>query len=230
MKSINDDTYIIIPAYNEKQSIREVVLALHTNNYKNIVVIDDGSNQNLFEEVQDLHVHYLKHFTNLGQGAALQTGFCFALKQGAIVCVTFDADGQHSAKDLEVLIAPIRENKADIVFGSRFLKKKELNISSNRKLVLKIARFVNFCFSGLLLSDAHNGLKAFNKTVLEKIFLEENRMSHASEILMKVKKYKFRFLEVPVDIYYSAYSKKKGQKNMDSLKILYDLILFKLFK
>ncbi len=230
MQLINDDIFIIIPAYNEKLVIREVVLSLHAQDYKNIILIDDGSDQNIFEEIQDLHVHYLKHYINLGQGAALQTGFCYALKQGANICVTFDADGQHRAEDVIKLITPIRENKADIVLGSRFLFKKESKVPFKRMLVLKLARFVNFFFSGLLLSDAHNGLKALSKNVLEKIFLEENRMSHASEILMEVSKHKFRFLEVPVNIHYSAYTIQKGQKNFDSLKILYDLILFKLFK
>ncbi len=230
MRLINNDIFIIIPAYNEKTVIREVVLSLHAHNYKNIIIIDDGSSQNLFEEIQDLRVYYLKHYVNLGQGAALQTGFCYALKNRASICVTFDADGQHSANDLQRMIEPIRENKADIVLGSRFLVKDKSAIPSIRKLILNIGRFVNFCFAGILLTDAHNGLKAFNRKVLEKIFLEENRMSHASEILMQVSKHKFRFREVPVNIHYSDYANKKGQKNVDSIKILFDLIMFKLFK
>lgn len=230
MQLINDDIFIIIPAYNEKTVIRDVVLSLHALGYNNIVIIDDGSSQNLFAEIHDLGVYYLKHYINLGQGAALQTGFCYALKNGAGICVTFDADGQHNANDIQSLIQSIRENKADIVLGSRFLMKDKSNIPFIRKLILNIARFVNFCFAGILLTDAHNGLRAFNKNVLEKIFLEENRMSHASEILLQVNKHKFRFLEVPVNIHYSAYANQKGQKNVNSINILYDLIMFKLFK
>jgi hypothetical protein len=99
-----------------------------------------------------------------------------------------------------------------------------------KKVVLHTARLINYIFSGLLLSDAHNGLRAFNATALQKITITENRMAHASEILFEIKKHKLRFKEVPVTISYTAYSKKKGQSIWDSVRILFDLILHKLFK
>ena len=80
-----------------------------------------------------------------------------------------------------------------------------------------------------MLSDAHNGLRALNKTALEKIRITENRMAHASEILFQVKKYRLRFKEVPVHISYTRYSYKKGQTGLDSIKVFIDIVLHKLF-
>ena len=172
---------------------------------------------------------YLRHRVNLGQGAALQTGLEFARKMKAEIVITFDADGQHDPGDLETLLAPLLENQADIVFGSRFLEKKVSSLSLRRKWVLQLARLINFLFSGLMLSDAHNGLRALNKTALEKIRITENRMAHASEILFQVKKYRLRFKEVPVHISYARSSYKKGQTGLDSIKVFIDIVLHKLF-
>ena len=141
-----------------------------------------------------------------------------------------DADGQHGISSIPTLIEPLIANEVDIVLGSRFLSNEETSIPYSKKIVLKTARIVNYVFSGLLLSDAHNGLRAFNKKTLEKLTITENRMAHASEILFDVKKQKLRFKEVPVKIAYTIYSKQKGQSTWDSIRILFDLILYKLFK
>ena len=89
---------------------------------------------------------------------------------------------------------------------------------------------MNLILSGVLLSDAHNGLRAMNKNAWSKIRITENRMAHATEILFEIKKHHLRFYEVPVNIHYSTYSRKKGQSGWDSIKILFDLVLHKLFK
>jgi hypothetical protein len=102
------------------------------------------------------------------------------------------------------------------------------NISFGRKLFLQIARIVNFFFTGLWLSDAHNGLRALNKAALQKIVLTENRMAHASEILSLIKKHQLRWCEVPVNILYTNYSKQKGQKPVNAIHIFFDLLLKKL--
>ena len=221
---------MIIPSYNESGEIERVVRSILSHGIFTIVLVDDGSTTRLDEQVKDLPVYCLRHRTNLGQGAALQTGMVFSKKIGAELAVTFDADGQHDASDLPALIEPILEKDADVVFGSRFLAKKASQMSGTRKLLVQIARIVNFLFSGLLLSDAHNGLRAFNKTALEKIEITENRMAHASEILFQVKHHRLRFKEVPVHISYTAYSHKKGQSGLDALKVFIDIVLHKLFK
>src|SRR4029079_19417277 len=126
------------------------------------------------------------------QGAALQTGIDYAKMLEADIVVTFDADGQHSAADVKTLVEPLLKNEVDIVLGSRFLT-TNTDIPFPRKIVLQVARWVNFLFTGILLTDAHNGLRALGKRGLEKITITENRMAHASEILFEIKKQNLKF-------------------------------------
>ena len=220
---------IIIPAFNEGPVLLTLLEDLLDASYC-VIVIDDGSDTPLQNILKKLPVYYLRHRSNLGQGAALQTGFEFAKTLNPDFVITMDADGQHGISSIPTLIEPLIANEVDIVLGSRFLSNEETSIPYSKKIVLKTARIVNYVFSGLLLSDAHNGLRAFNKKTLEKLTITENRMAHASEILFDVKKQKLRFKEVPVKIAYTIYSKQKGQSTWDSIRILFDLILYKLFK
>lgn len=229
MTGIDPKIYIIIAAFNEGQSIRKVVVSLLQENYHDIIIIDDGSTEPLLKYLDNLPIIYIRHAVNLGQGAALQTGFNYAKLKNADIVVTFDADGQHNVKDLPNLLQPILDNTADITLGSRFLNPRNY-IPLLKKIMLQQARFINFLFSGLLLTDAHNGLRAFNKVSLHKIQITESRMAHASEILFEIKKFNLRYEEVAVNISYSKYARQKGQTPLDSIKILFDLILHKLFR
>jgi polyprenyl-phospho-N-acetylgalactosaminyl synthase len=224
-----DKIVVIIPAYNEGGELLRVIRSVLSHGIFTVIVVDDGSAHRLDSALHQFSIFYLRHRVNLGQGAAIQTGLEFARSMDADLAITFDADGQHDAEDLPALIAPILEQETDVVFGSRFLEKKVSKMSFRRKMVLTLARIVNFLFSGLLLSDAHNGLRAFNKSALEKIEITENRMAHASEILFLVKKHRLRFKEVPVHISYTTYSNKKGQSGFDGLKVFIDIVLHKLF-
>ena len=95
---------------------------------------------------------------------------------------------------------------------------------------MKLGRWVNYFFTGLYLSDAHNGLRAMNRLAAITIRISENRMAHATEIIAQVKKYKLRYKEVPANVIYTDYSKQKGQSSFNSLKIFFDLVLQKLFR
>ena len=228
--SLHPDVYIIIPVFNEAATLRTVIVDLEAHGFTNVIVVDDGSTEDIFYGISDLPVYYLRHRANLGQGAALQTGFEFARSFQPTVVVTFDADGQHDANDLSALILPAQKGEADITLGSRFLSLKQEGMSAGRKWILKIARMINFIFTGFLLSDAHNGLRAFSNKTLNSISLTENRMAHASEFILQIRKHHLVFREVPVHIRYTAYSKKKGQHSSESIKILFDLVLHKFFR
>lgn len=224
-----DKIVVIIPAYNEGAVLISVIKEILLTGFV-IIVVDDGSDIPLNKMLQPYLLFYIRHRANLGQGAALQTGFDFAKKLNPDIIITMDADGQHHSSSINSMIEPLVTNEADIVLGSRFLSPGQTSVPIMKKVVLHTARLINYIFSGLLLSDAHNGLRAFNATALQKITITENRMAHASEILFEIKKHKLRFKEVPVAISYTAYSKKKGQSIWDSIRILFDLILHKLFK
>lgn len=220
---------VIIPAYNEGTVLLSVIKEILLTRVV-LIVVDDGSDIPLYQMLQPYPLYYIRHRANLGQGAALQTGFDFAKKLNPDMIVTMDADGQHHSSSIDSMIEPLLTNEADIVLGSRFLSPGQTFVPIMKKVVLHTARLINYIFSGLLLSDAHNGFRAFNATALKKITITENRMAHASEILFEIKKHQLRFKEVPVTISYTAYSKKKGQSIWDSVRILFDLILHKLFK
>ena len=193
-------------------------------------MVDDGSSDGSGELIKPLPLFYIQHKVNLGQGAALQTGISFALLNNAEYIVTFDADGQHAVADIERLVMPLQVDEADVVFGSRFMPGADCNISAVKKLTVNIARWINFIFTGLLLSDAHNGLRALNRKAASAITIRESRMAHASEILFEVKKHKLRFMEVPVNILYTEYSRRKGQSAFNGVKIFFDLLFNKILK
>ena len=224
----NKSIFVIIPCFNEARVIRQTVQEVIAAGY-NVVVVDDCSTDDSYELIRGLQIDLIRHKVNLGQGAALQTGIEVAKKKGAEYFVSFDADGQHDVNDIEAIVEKLKKENLDIVLGSRFLPGAESNIKPGRKFFLKIACLMNFAFTGILLSDAHNGIRVFNKNAAEKINIKENRMAHASEFLMQIKKHRLKFAEHPVHIHYTAYSKKKGQSLFNSVKIFFELVLNKLF-
>jgi glycosyltransferase involved in cell wall biosynthesis len=223
------NTFVLIPAYNEDQMIRSVIEELLPYGYS-LVVIDDGSLPGLYPLLKGVPVYFLRHRVNLGQGASLQTGMEFALSRQAQYIVTFDADGQHDAADIGRLLQVLADGKADIVLGSRFKPGASRNVPLLRKMLLQSARYLNYIFTGLLLTDAHNGLRAMTGRAAGKIRIRENGMSHATEFLSQIKKKRLRYAELPVSVRYSDYSKQKGQTVWDGFRIFFDLILNKIFR
>lgn len=221
--------FIVIPSFNENIIIKEVINNLLRLPYK-IIVVDDGSEPALFDQLKGLPVHVLRHEVNLGQGAALQTGIEYGLSLKAEYIVTFDADGQHQADDIDKLLQPLFNNEADICIGSRFMSGSNNSMPAGRKLILKTGRWVNYLLTGLLLTDAHNGLRAMNSKAASSIHITQNRMAHATELLTEVRKNKLRYKEIPVTIQYTAYSKNKGQTAWSSFRIFFDLLLNKIFR
>ena len=230
MQTATNKIGIIIPVYNEITSLPGVIETLLKYPAFNIIIIDDGSSENIRGAVSAFPVTYIRHRVNLGQGAALQTGFDYCRKMNFDAVVTFDGDGQHDSKDATILLQPVLRGESDIVFGSRFLEPGQHQVPFFKRIILQCARIINFVFSGLLLSDAHNGLRALNRHALQKIMITENGMGHASEILQQVKKSNLHYSEKQVHIHYTPYSLRKGQSIWNSVGILFDLILNKFFK
>jgi polyprenyl-phospho-N-acetylgalactosaminyl synthase len=216
-------TYIIIPAFNEASHIPELLNQLLLLNYP-VILVDDGSTDDTYRISKSFGIVSVHHLINLGQGAALQTGMEAARRLDADFVVHFDADGQHDAADIENLLIPLRNGEADIILGSRFLEKKPSGMTLSRKMVLKTARWINYLFSGVLLSDAHNGLRALNRKALQELQLKQAGMAHASEILGILKKKSLRYKEIPVHIRYTPYSKHKGQGISNAINIIFHLL------
>jgi len=227
-QNINSRIFIIVPAYNEATSIKTVTGQL-LKNYSNIVVIDDGSADFTSELLENLDVYLLRHFVNRGQGASIQTGIEFALRKGADIIVTFDADGQHDVEDIPALVEPILTGDCDLTLGSRFLG-TTYNIPRSRKLILKAGILFTRVISGIRVTDVHNGLRAFSRQAANSLFISMDRMGHASEILDQIKKNGLTYREVPVTIRYSKYSLGKGQSSWNALKIALQFLIEKAVK
>lgn len=219
---MHKDTYVIIPVYNEEPVIKEVVHSLEAY-FSNIICIDDGSTDNSAKEIAKTNAILLEHADNKGQGAALRTGIQYALRNtSAEHFVTFDADGQHQPLDAVKLVEGLKQSDKDIILGSRFLGEAE-NMSVLKKLVLKLAIAFTNKTTGIKLTDAHNGLRVFNRNFAEKLRLRTNGMAHASEIIYRIAEGNFTYSEMPVTIRYSDYSKAKGQSIFGSISIIREL-------
>ncbi len=222
------DFWIVIAAYNEQQRIGRVLDGLVPLG-AHIAVIDDGSTDATATEAGRRAVWVLRHAINFGQGAALQTGIDFALAQGARHIATFDADGQHAAADLPLMYSALTSARADYALGSRFLGSAE-GIPWTRRLTLKIAVLFTRIFSGVQLTDAHNGIRLFTRRGAQRLRITFNRMEHASEIVDQVAASGLKFVEVPVRINYTSDSLAKGQKNSAAIKLAAKLMMEKLFR
>ncbi len=218
-----DDVWIVVPAYNEAATIATVVGSLRVLSYSHVCVVNDGSSDATSELARNADAYVLDHVTNLGQGAALQTGIAYALKRGAQYVCTFDADGQHSPQSVSDLLDALERSNADVALGSRFLQGGSA-VPLHRRLLLKAALLFTRLHARVSVTDTHNGLRAFTRRAAQMVEIEQPGMAHASEILQKLGACNLRIVEVPVEISYTPYSTRKGQSGFDSIKILLDLL------
>jgi glycosyltransferase involved in cell wall biosynthesis len=212
----------VIAAFDEARVIGDTVAAVVAAGFR-LVVIDDGSRDDTAAIAPAGGAEVVRHPINLGQGAALQTGFDWALSRGAEVIVTFDGDGQHRITDVPRLVAALAANDADYALGSRFLGGSR-GMPASRRAMLKAAVVFSRMTTGLDITDAHNGLRAMTRRGAQHVRLRENRMAHASEILHQISASGLSYVEVPVTIDYTAYSLAKGQRIADVVAILLDLL------
>ena len=158
---------LILPAFDEAERLRSVLEAVaRAQTGCEVVVVDDGSRDETASVARSLGATVLRHPFNLGYGAALQTGYKYALASGAALLVQMDADGQHDPGEIRSLTAPIEAGECDLVVGSRFLApsgyRMGLARSLGRRLFAALARL-----AGLRVSDPTSGFQAMNRRVLE---------------------------------------------------------------
>lgn len=217
---------VIIPAFNEAKSIAKVLKDLKMHGFNNILVIDDGSGDATRELAQKSGAQVVRHVMNRGLGAALGTGFAFASENDIDLLITFDGDGQHRAEDLEKLIFPILENKADVVVGTRF--KDFAKLPGDRKIANLIANTITYILYGVWTTDSQSGLRAFGTRAIKSITIKTERMEVSSEFFKEIHQKKLRYAEVPIEAVYTDYSltnSKQGNVGISSFKIGYKMLL-----
>ena len=191
-----------IPAFNEEKSIASIILRLKKK-YETIIVCDDGSADLTGSIAKELGAIVITHKKNIGYGAAIRSIFLKSRELEIDILVTFDADGQHRIEDIDSMIKPIQEDKAEIVIGSRFIQNNS-EIPKYRKVGIKTITGLTNVATGLNVSDAQSGFRSYNKKVLENINPSDFGMGISTEILIKAKKMNYRIIEIPIVILYEG--------------------------
>lgn len=225
---------IVIPCFNESQFIKKIVEKVRNSPLPKIeiIIVDDGSTdgtrQILQKEIEGNVEKVIYHDRNRGKGAALRTGF--AEVAGDIVVVQ-DADLEYDPNEYPRLIRPILEDKADVVYGSRFTGSDELRVLYFWHMVgNKFLTLLSNMLTNLSFTDIETGYKAFRKKVLDKITVEENRFGFEPEITAKIAKLKVRIYEVGISYSGRTYAEGKKVGWKDGVKTLLCILKYNLFR
>ena len=192
-----------IPAFNEEKNIATIITKL-ADITDTIIVCNDGSSDLTLDIAKKMGVFVINHEKNLGYGAAIRSIFLKAKEMNGDVLVTFDADGQHRIEDIENVIKPIIDQKADLVIGSRFLDESEKEIPQYRKVGIKVITKITNSSIKEQLTDSQSGFRAYSKKVIAELNPSELGMGISTEILIKASSKKFRITEVPIKILYAG--------------------------
>lgn len=195
------DVLIIIPAYNEEQSIASIVK--RAKKYGKVIVVDDASKDDTYKTAKEAGALVIRHKINHGLGSALRSGFDEALKRDADVIITLDGDGQHNPDEIPLFVEKIKDGY-DFVLGGRDLSKYPF-IKKFGNFFLQMA--TNF-ISNTRLKDTESGYRAFNKNALKKLYLKAERYEIAVEIIFEVGRNRLKAINIPVSS--GAYVKGVG--------------------
>lgn len=223
---------IIIPVYNEKHTISEILRRVEAvdlpNIEKELVIVDDFSGDGTRELLRALGRHQvIFHEKNLGKGAALRTGFKRAT--GEILLIQ-DADLEYDPAEYPKLLAPILKNQADVVYGSRFMGDRPHRVLYFWHYVAnKFLTLLSNIFTNLNLSDIETGYKVFRKSVIEKINLRSSDFGFEPEITAKVAKTGARVYEVGISYDGRTYEEGKKINFMDGIKAIWYILRYNLF-
>jgi len=214
--------WVVIPAYNEQNTIKELILKIkeYTNN---IVVVVDGGTDNTFNLAKEQKVHVLNHIVNLGKGSALKTGVDFAIKQGANKIIAIDGDLQHDPAEIPKFIENL--NNYEVIFSYRI-------ITNEMPFVLRFGNLIINTVTKILynikLKDTQCGYRAFTAEAYKKIKWESSDYFMESEMIANVGKYKLKYTQIPIKTIYS--DKYKGTTILDGIKIVINLFWWRLAK
>ncbi|MGB6066131.1 MAG: glycosyltransferase family 2 protein [Desulfomonilaceae bacterium] len=225
---------IVIPCYNEISTIERLIEMVRSSslNPKEIILVDDNSKDGTTELIRSklspLIDRVVYHEKNRGKGACLRSGF--AVASGDVIIVQ-DADLEYSPSEYEKLVQPIRDGKADVVFGSRFQG------GDSRRVLLfwhaignKVLTLLSNAFTDLNLTDMETCYKAFTKEIIGQITIEEDRFGVEPEITAKVAKLHCRIYEVGISYAGRTYSEGKKINWKDGLKAMWCIFKYNLFR
>jgi glycosyltransferase involved in cell wall biosynthesis len=223
---------IIIPVFNERDTIGDVIEAVSNTPYqKEIIVVDDGSTdgtRDILSQVSRPHIRIIMHAGNQGKGRAIQTGL--SNTTGDIIIIQ-DADLEYDPNEYAVLLKPITMGRADVVYGSRFA-----GHGAHRVLYFwhyagnKFLTLLSNIFTNLNLTDMETCYKVFTKEAVEGIRIQENRFGFEPEITAKLAKKKLRIYEVPISYYGRTYAEGKKINWKDGFWALWCIFRYNFWK
>lgn len=231
---------IVIPVYNEENTIQQVLLKVQKIQLiqaiqKEIIVVNDASTDSTDEKIRSFmafpenqNILYKKHEVNRGKGAALHTGFEIATGD---YIVMQDADLELNPEDINLLLKPVVENSADVVYGSRFIEDKHENVRFVWHILGNtfLTKLTNL-FTGLKLTDMMTCYKLIPANTLKSFKLKEYRFGFEPEVTVKLAKVKkMRIVEVPIS--YIARTKDEGKKinYKDGIRVIYCVLKYRFF-
>ena len=221
---------IVIPVYNEKKTLSELVSRVEAVNFeKEIIIVDDASTDGTrdllkkYEGQERFKVIYQSK--NAGKGSALRAGFDKA--EGEIIIVQ-DADLEYDPKEYPLLLEPILDGRADVVYGSRFLGGTHRVFFFWHYVGNKVLTTLSNMCTNLCLTDMETGYKVFRKETLDAFILKCNRFAFEPEFTSKVARNNFRIYEVPISYFGRTYKEGKKTGWRDGISAIFSILRFNL--
>ena len=220
---------VIIPVYNEAHNIKIIIKRVQeTKRATEIIVVDDGSKDGTQDILQKMHgkkrVHVILHKKNQGKGAAVATGMKAA--KGEIILIQ-DADLEYDPRDYPLLLKPLEEGLADVVYGSRFLGGPHRVTMYWHQVANKLLTFMTNILYDSILTDMETGYKVFRRQVIEGMTIRAKRFNFEPEFTAKILKRKYRIYEVPISFNPRDYTEGKKIKFHDAFEAVWALIKYR---
>lgn len=212
-----NDVLIIIPCYNEQETIARLYHEILEKTNYDILVVNDCSNDNSRVILKQEGIPHLDLLLNLGIGGAVQTGYRYALRNDYKIAVQLDGDGQHDPSWIEALIAPIINRTADLSIGSRFIDNSGYQSSGARRIGIKFFKVLIFCLSGKRVTDATSGFRAVNRRAMQLFDACYAKDYPEPESAMLAIRNKLHICEVPVVMR----ERQGGVSSISTLKSIY---------
>ena len=223
---------IIIPCFNESKTILSLIDAVKKSPVKNreIIIVDDGSQdgtRDILNHLNDPEVRIIFHSKNKGKGAALRTGFNEAKGD---ICIVQDADLEYDPQEFPLVIQPILDGKADVVFGSRFQSGRPHRVVYFwHRVGNGLLTLMSNLFTDLNLSDMETCYKAFRREVIQAVNIRENRFGFEPEVTAKISKMDVRIYEVGISYYGRTYDEGKKIGWKDGVRAVYCILKYNLW-